>query len=216
MRTCGRGHSALEKFCGMMSMPHPVAKPSYTALTKKLKKAAQITAEKTMAYAAHDAKEKGGTTDIGVCRWYLAEEGIRPIKRCRWCDIYCKFKRGGGGGEQRKEERNGRKITKKIVRPITADPHQVCKLKEPSQFSDAQYKNMVHITSNIMVMEIVSRMKKCRIFTTGSMSWSTSALDTTRSVLAIVFENCEQKQKVSVERISWNVLKVKSKKRKVD
>ena len=70
MRTCGRGHSALEKFCGMMNMPQPVAKPvakpSYTALTKKLKKAAQITAEKSMPSAAHDAKEKEGTTDIGV------------------------------------------------------------------------------------------------------------------------------------------------------
>ena len=73
MRTCGLGHSALEKFCGMMNMPQPVAKPSYTALTKKLKKAAQITAEKAMSSAASDSKEKEGTTDIGVCRWYLAE-----------------------------------------------------------------------------------------------------------------------------------------------
>ena len=66
MRTCGLGHNALEKFCGMMNMPQPFAKPSYTALTKKLKKAAQITAEKSMSAAANDAKEKEGTTDIGV------------------------------------------------------------------------------------------------------------------------------------------------------
>ena len=32
MRTCGLGHSALENVCGMMNMPQPVAKPSYTAL----------------------------------------------------------------------------------------------------------------------------------------------------------------------------------------
>ena len=63
---CGFGNSALEKYCGMMNMPQPVAKPSYTALTKKLKKAAQITAEKSMSAAANDAKEKESTADIGV------------------------------------------------------------------------------------------------------------------------------------------------------
>ena len=53
-------------------MPQPFAKPSYTALTKKLKKAAQITAEKSMSAAANDAKEKEGVSVDGT--WYPVKE----------------------------------------------------------------------------------------------------------------------------------------------
>ena len=122
MRTSGLGHSALEKFCGMVNMPQPVAKPSCTAVTIKLKKAAQITAEKSMSVAANDATEKEGTTDISVSvdgtwqrRGYASLNGVVAaistanskvvdVETVSWCCKACQSKESfrGGGDEQRK------------------------------------------------------------------------------------------------------------------
>ena len=67
MRSCGLGHSSLEKFCGMMNMPQPVTKKNFAAISKKLKEGAKAIAEESMTSAVNDAKEKEGNSgDIGV------------------------------------------------------------------------------------------------------------------------------------------------------
>ena len=70
LRSCGQGHSALERFCGMMNMPQPITKKNYSQLSSKLKDGAKFIAEGSMMVAANEAandvKEKEGTSDIGV------------------------------------------------------------------------------------------------------------------------------------------------------
>ena len=41
MRSCGQGHSALERFCGTMNMPQPITKKNYSQLSSKLKDGAK-------------------------------------------------------------------------------------------------------------------------------------------------------------------------------
>ena len=66
MRSCGQGHSALERFCGMMNMPQPITKKNYSQLSSKLKDGAKFIAEASMVVAANEVKAKEGTSDIGV------------------------------------------------------------------------------------------------------------------------------------------------------
>ena len=178
MRTCGLGHSALEKFCGMMNMPQPVAKPSYTALTKKLKKAAQITAETSMSAAANDAKEKEGTNDIGVSvdgtwqrRGYASLNGVVAA-------IYTA---------------NSKVVDVEIVLRCC----KACQKFEEWK-KDHEKDCQANYSGSAPGMETEGAI---RIFG-RSVQKHGAYYHITRSVLAIVFENCEQKQKVSVERIS--------------
>ena len=66
MRSIGLGHSALERFCGMMNMPQPVAKNCSMKLSNKLKGSAQLIAEQSMAAAVREVTGIKGTNDIGV------------------------------------------------------------------------------------------------------------------------------------------------------
>ena len=66
MRSIGLGHSALERFCGMMNMPQPVAKKCSMKLSNKLKGSAQLIAEQSMAAAVREVTGVKGTSDIGV------------------------------------------------------------------------------------------------------------------------------------------------------
>ena len=65
MRSIGLGHSALERFCGMMNMPQPVAKNCSMKLSNKLKGSAQLIAEQSMAAAVREVTGIKGTNDIG-------------------------------------------------------------------------------------------------------------------------------------------------------
>ena len=66
MRKCGVGHTGLQKFCGVMNMPPPVAQKSYDKLSQKLGVAVEKVAKTSMIEAAVEVKEKGGLTDVGV------------------------------------------------------------------------------------------------------------------------------------------------------
>jgi len=65
MRRCGGGQKALQKFCGVMNMPPPVARKSYKNILTKLGVASEKVAKCSMVQAAVDTKENG-ETDIGV------------------------------------------------------------------------------------------------------------------------------------------------------
>ena len=65
MRRCGVGHSGLEKCCGIMNLPPPVASKSYAALSNKISVAAQKVATCSMIEAATILKQTVGP-DIGV------------------------------------------------------------------------------------------------------------------------------------------------------
>ena len=66
MRKCGVGHTGLQKFCGVMNMPPPVAQKSYDKLSQKLGVAVEKVAKTSMIEASVEVKEKGGLTDVGV------------------------------------------------------------------------------------------------------------------------------------------------------
>ena len=81
MMSCDLGHSALERFCGMMSMPQQVTQKNYSLLSKKFKHGEKVVAEDSMIHAANEAKEKEGG-DIGVSvdgtwqkRWFASLNG---------------------------------------------------------------------------------------------------------------------------------------------
>ena len=90
--------------------------------------------------------------------------------------------------------RTGRKITIEIVRPITADQHQVWKLNELSEFSVAQYRNMVHGDGDSKSYEKVQNIYN------GKHGIKYESIGYYQKRAGIGLENCEQKQKVSVER----------------
>ena len=52
MRKCGVGHTGLQKFCGVMNMPPPVAQKSYDKLSQKLGVAVEKVAKTSMIEAA--------------------------------------------------------------------------------------------------------------------------------------------------------------------
>ena len=66
MRSIGLGHSALERFCGMMNMLQPVAKKCSMKLSNKLKGSSKLIAEQSMAAAVREVTGIKGTNDIGV------------------------------------------------------------------------------------------------------------------------------------------------------
>ena len=59
MRSCGLGHTALEKFCGMMNMPQPVTKKNYSLLSKKIKDGRKVVADDSRIHAANESERKG-------------------------------------------------------------------------------------------------------------------------------------------------------------
>lgn len=92
MRCIGQGLAGLKTFCNVMNMPPPVAQKSYDCITKKLKRATQAVAEKSMQTAAKEEgeisgnsricvsgdgtwKTRGHTSKIGVCSIIGADTG---------------------------------------------------------------------------------------------------------------------------------------------
>ena len=77
-------HIGLEKFCGMMNMPTPMAVKNYNAISKNLTNAAKDVALKLMKDATNEAKMyKGCVGDIGVSvddsgqkRGYISLNGV--------------------------------------------------------------------------------------------------------------------------------------------
>ena len=65
MRRCGVGHKGLQKFCGVMNMPPPVARKNYDKLSDKVGVAVEKVAKTAMIQAALEVKECDGD-NIGV------------------------------------------------------------------------------------------------------------------------------------------------------
>ena len=65
MRRIGVGHKGLQKFCGIMNMPPPVASKNYNKVADKLGKAAEKVAKVSMLAAAMEVKQTEGS-EIGV------------------------------------------------------------------------------------------------------------------------------------------------------
>ena len=57
MRRCGVGHQGLQKFCGIMNMPPPVARKNYDDISSKFGEAVEV-AKASMIQAAVEIKEK--------------------------------------------------------------------------------------------------------------------------------------------------------------
>ena len=65
LRSCGVGHTGLEKFCGLMNLPKPVARKNYD-ISNQIGDAAKLTAEKSMIAATEEEKTLEGSSDISV------------------------------------------------------------------------------------------------------------------------------------------------------
>ena len=48
LRSCGVGHTGLEKICGLMNLPKPVARKNYDNISNQIGDAAKLTAERSM------------------------------------------------------------------------------------------------------------------------------------------------------------------------
>ena len=55
-RSCGVGHTGIEKFCGMMNMPSPMTGVNYAKMSCNIRDAVKIVAEKSMKDAVEEAK----------------------------------------------------------------------------------------------------------------------------------------------------------------
>ena len=62
---CGLGHRGIEKFCGMMNMPPPMARKNYDKLSNKICDVVEKVAKSSMLEAASNLKQTKGT-DVGV------------------------------------------------------------------------------------------------------------------------------------------------------
>ena len=65
MRSCGVGHTGMNRFCGLMNMPPPIRAHSYDEASNKIRDAAEKVAKSSMIAAASDVKATDGK-DIGV------------------------------------------------------------------------------------------------------------------------------------------------------
>ena len=66
MRSCGVGHTGLEKFCGFMNIPKPVTKNSYSSLSHHIRDSVKLVAEASMTAASDEIKSNEMKTDVGV------------------------------------------------------------------------------------------------------------------------------------------------------
>ena len=65
MRAIGAGHSALEKLCCHLNMPHPMTSCNYNKISNTIKDTVKDVAEKSMADAAKELRGDKETADIG-------------------------------------------------------------------------------------------------------------------------------------------------------
>ena len=67
MRTVDCGHNVLEKLCGYLNMPKPMAEKNYNKLSNKITKSTKIVAEICMKSAAAElVNEDGNVTDVAI------------------------------------------------------------------------------------------------------------------------------------------------------
>ena len=66
LRSCGVGHTGLEKICGLMNLPKPVARNNYDNISNRIGDAAKFVAERSMIEAAEEEKRLEGTDNISV------------------------------------------------------------------------------------------------------------------------------------------------------
>ena len=57
-REIGRGHSAMETFCGYMNMPRPMAVTTYNDIVKNIRGVNMETAAESMQYTAEEIREE--------------------------------------------------------------------------------------------------------------------------------------------------------------
>ena len=66
LRSCEVGHTGLEKICGLMNLPKPVARNNYDNISNRIGDAAKFVAERSMIEAAEEENRLEGTDNISV------------------------------------------------------------------------------------------------------------------------------------------------------
>ena len=87
-RVIGHWHTGLKKFCGVMNLPPPVAKPAFLGHQNALANAAATVCQKSMqdaaakVRAANKKKRGGRTCDRRFLRWDMDEAWVFVPSRC--------------------------------------------------------------------------------------------------------------------------------------